>query len=930
MPTLSIFPSPSVLSISPSIKPTNVQPSIHSDAFPTIHPSILSPASSPPISLNSPSARPVIISSTPTIVQNNTNCRPTLFPTIKSSSSSPPALELPTLSITPYQYEKFRGSLFLLGRPSSGSNQPGLNILKFGDNVLNHEAFLLFGQKKGKFRHITLGSQESQGLYTILHESSLFFDDESRSSTLIGDINSDGIRDLLIGYPDLSKVQLFLGILSATAPYQNIPLSLTILGSVGDDFGWASCPVGDYNRDGFDDFLVSAKSTGVVYFFYGGPSLLTKGPSLNLYQNFTNDYGWKIIGTEDTVNTGLAISSAGDFNGDGSTDFLISALSYSSQGIIYLLFGNISNRADIHLNKFGPSMGYLFLAPVLSFCGLSLTSIGDWNQDLYDDIAIGSLPYDKGHYLAQMTMIIFGRSINFTSSNYPTLLTKIIEGEEGFYIVGGGFHVMNIGDRTNDNLPELLVINYPTWYYHTRGNAFIVVDPTERNITTHPSFGPSSAPTSIPSDQSTAFPSIPISLPTNQPSIDFSNDDSLISTTRSPYPVVLGNISTNTHSSLHPTQTKKKSFRPSIPKTQIPSRTPITNFPTKIKSLVPTTTEPTLLTKTTLLPTTMSQISSHPTKSRQIRPTQVPTIFPTSYPTYSDDSDSFTTIKIDREGEYIVDSSLKNILFLIQSDGKVTITGSLHGKNIFKCIPIREGADRDSPIRSTIITLTHFKVSSDTINIIEFTEFTSYQDIPFSTNPLRYYLAKNYEIILLSFMSASSSSSISNSVARPPLNEVNFQTSIHSNSDTFGNQLSSADLITVCILMSIILIFFLFCVFGEKFDIDKDIIVKDQVDDKVESNNQNQTAIMNKRDVEEDIERSDSLDSHWISLLEDENLENSSLVHVESGHNLNNDPFYSEMITLLIDNDLRDETLSRISSSFMLSSEDDDDDDQSI
>lgn len=853
----------------------------------------------------------MISSSTPTYTKTPVGIQATGHPTSALNETSNGLF-----SVTPSRYNQFQGNLFILGRSTFLINNQPISHLKIETAVDNHEGFLIFGQRKRKYRHIVLGSTESKGLYTSLKEPSLFRDQEPRSSTIIGDIDANGAEDIVMGYPHLSMVQIHLGIAPTSARvsrFQDLPLSLMIVGSTGDGFGWASCKIGDYNKDGYDDFLISAKNVGIVYFFYGGSLLLKTKGSLSLSDHLTRNSGWKIIGAEDTVNTGLAISSAGDFNGDGFVDLLISALSSSSEGIIYLLFGDPLNRDDVLLTHFNSSMGFIFQAPPRSFSGLSLANIGDWNQDAFDDIAIGSLPYENGRYSTQMTMIIFGRRENFTSSNCPTLLMDIIEGEEGFHIHGGGFYVMNIGDWTNDNIPELLIVNYPSWYYQKTGNVFIVVPPTEKNGTTPPTFLPSLAPTFLPSDQPASSPSFPIYFPSNQPSINFSgnDDDNTASPVIGPPTSLrpsLSNITNIGIYSLSPSQKIRKSNRPTLKLTPLPTKSPSIIPPHVVSSPPPSTNQPSLLMQNES-PTLASSkgLSHRPTTARHTRSSHSPIISPTSYPTFSDDTtknshdsfDSFTTITIDSEGEYNTDetnSNLRNVLFLIQTDGIVKITGSFHGKNIFKCFPIQNDEKR-----LTIITLAHFKVSSDQIDVAEFSQFKTFQDIPYATNPLRYFLANNYELVLPSFMSSSSSSESSENF--PPLDASNFRTSSNFRSGAESSTAYSIeDVIMISIPVIIILIAFSVCIFGEKINKEETfqgfLHENQEQDESNKESNKDESQVIDSVDRSNDVnsitdeffnkdydDDDDSLGSHWISLLEEEEEEEERLsVDIEGGY----------------------------------------------
>jgi hypothetical protein len=133
---------------------------------------------------------------------------------------------------------------------------------------------------------------------------------------LAGDVNSDGANDILVanggGYS-----KLFYTV--STEPQ----LSLDTLNLFGEDiiptaFGRAISAAGDINKDGFNDFIVTDTDCGIdlkgkAYVFYGGESV---------------DSLWDITVTgrgNRKERFGLTVASAGDVNGDGWYEILVSS-----------------------------------------------------------------------------------------------------------------------------------------------------------------------------------------------------------------------------------------------------------------------------------------------------------------------------------------------------------------------------------------------------------------------------------------------------------------------------------------------------------------------------------------------------------------------------------------------------------------------------
>jgi hypothetical protein len=145
--------------------------------------------------------------------------------------------------------------------------------------------------------------------------------------------------------------------------------------AAGDEFGHTICPAGDFNGDGYDDFLVSARhndaggmDAGRAYLYLGGatPDAI---PDLVITGENAND------------RLGYVSSFVGDVDDDGYDDFVISAYGYDSiRGRAYLYLGDslIDGVPDLHF--FGEAVHDQF--------GCNPAPLGDVNNDNYDDFLI--------------------------------------------------------------------------------------------------------------------------------------------------------------------------------------------------------------------------------------------------------------------------------------------------------------------------------------------------------------------------------------------------------------------------------------------------------------------------------------------------------------------------------------------------------------
>jgi hypothetical protein len=281
-----------------------------------------------------------------------------------------------------------------------------------------------------------------------------------------GDINADGIKDMIIGAPGANSspgaTYLILGKMGLGSTGSiSIPLTNTtgvkLTGSTSELSGASVGGDVDLNNDGIKDMLIGApgasSSAGAAYVVFGRSNITAVTPLALSSLNSTNSL--KITGVSASY-SGL-VSRAGDVNNDGIDDIIIGAPSASSfSGAVYLVFGkpNIGSFSPLSLSSLSGKGVVIPGATVNNFFGLSVAAVGDFNGDGIDDVAAGAP--DVG---GDRAYVIFGNSALSSTSNLPV---STLNGLNGFRVSSVSAYdqtgyVAGVGDINGDGLADLLV-----------------------------------------------------------------------------------------------------------------------------------------------------------------------------------------------------------------------------------------------------------------------------------------------------------------------------------------------------------------------------------------------------------------------------------------------------------------------------------------
>jgi hypothetical protein len=215
---------------------------------------------------------------------------------------------------------------------------------------------------------------------------------------------------------------------------------------------------GDVNGDGFDDILIGAPYNNQVD-TWAGKAYLMFGKESGWTKNFNlANADASFLGEAYQDGAGTDVACAGDVNGDGFSDFLISAHRNSEShwwaGQVYLFFGKPSGWGrNTPINKADAS----FLGEVeYDMVGREVAGAGDLNGDGYDDIVIEDyFNTQPGKIEAGRFFIIFGRASNWSIDTPITDADAWYLGEAAYDHLSSDVEI--VGDVNNDGLDDILV-----------------------------------------------------------------------------------------------------------------------------------------------------------------------------------------------------------------------------------------------------------------------------------------------------------------------------------------------------------------------------------------------------------------------------------------------------------------------------------------
>ena len=216
--------------------------------------------------------------------------------------------------------------------------------------------------------------------------------------------------------------------------------------------------------------------------------ILTTAIADDVYlSTLTANAGFRLLGTAENHFTGKSVNEAGDVNGDGISDFIVSARGPASSNgwyvqTVYVIFGR--SQATQEVTPFGnillplgvplnAAIGFRVLGSMLGdLSDRTASAAGDVNNDGVGDLIFGAPPTGSGG----VVYVLFGRNQTFLSTNPfgdVDLAAMVPSPSIGFRILGGaagdqcGASVRAAGDVNGDGIDDIILSAPYAGYPHS-------------------------------------------------------------------------------------------------------------------------------------------------------------------------------------------------------------------------------------------------------------------------------------------------------------------------------------------------------------------------------------------------------------------------------------------------------------------------------
>ena len=263
----------------------------------------------------------------------------------------------------------------------------------------------------------------------------------------VGDVNGDGVHDMVVGAPGADRVFVISGATNAVIRTLADPENLT-----GNRFGYGVAAVGDVNGDSVDDVGIGAPGPSPSPIPLPCPVAPCPPPAPALGRAFifsgaTGDMLLKLVPTDEFVSFGVEISPLGDANGDGTPDVAVGMMAFGQPSIfgkVYAFSGATGTMLWARDEPGGKQLGSL---------GMRLQRIADVNGDGRGDLLAGAPLHDVNPDPA--TTLLAGEAYVLSGASGAILRTHNAPSPQTDDRFGMGLAAL--GDQNGDGLGDYAI-----------------------------------------------------------------------------------------------------------------------------------------------------------------------------------------------------------------------------------------------------------------------------------------------------------------------------------------------------------------------------------------------------------------------------------------------------------------------------------------
>ncbi|MFN7698633.1 MAG: hypothetical protein ACK5U8_12100 [Deltaproteobacteria bacterium] len=266
-----------------------------------------------------------------------------------------------------------------------------------------------------------------------------------------GDLNGDGYADLVVGAYETTPVGLgesgAASVFHGSVTGLGATPTITLVGGVDEAFlGCSVASAGDVNGDGFSDLVIGASTSTVGGLRHAGIASVFHGSATGI----ARDASQRLVGSRANAWFGDNVAGAGDVNGDGYSDLIVTAASAVLPG--EMAFGSVSVFHGSRAGTVATAATVLDeTSRVEGWVPSSVSSAGDLDGDGFGDIAVGASGTSPGGRSAAGMVGVYRGGADGIAATAAQTLEGLVAGD------WFGASVAGAGDVNGDGIPDLVV-----------------------------------------------------------------------------------------------------------------------------------------------------------------------------------------------------------------------------------------------------------------------------------------------------------------------------------------------------------------------------------------------------------------------------------------------------------------------------------------